>query len=129
MAFDLRDYRACGHPATMADIEAAEVVLAMPLGLEVRNYLTVIGRASGRSIDYFGLGADVPGPLNIVNRTLAIREAKHWTEGYVALAELPNGQYVMCDRSDRVYLTGVNEAGFVAGGMGLMAYMASTMAR
>ncbi|HRZ82494.1 MAG TPA: SMI1/KNR4 family protein [Candidatus Hydrogenedentes bacterium] len=84
------------------DVAHAEKTLGTLLAPELKRYLSQYGCLAYRYLEFYGLGVPKSSHINMTSRTIDLRK-----EGlplqYVAIADLDDGHYAICDTSGMVY--------------------------
>lgn len=88
--------------ANDAAIQAAEAQLAVRLAADLKTLWKTFGAISFKSIEIFGLGVSGSSHLNAVKRTFELRREAGFPASAVALEDLGDGHFAICDESGAI---------------------------
>lgn len=83
-------------------VNEAETRLAVAMPNSLRDYLTKYGALECRYLEFFGLGFSGSSYLNLITRTLELRE-DGLPNGYIVFQDLGDMHYAVCDTDGSVY--------------------------
>lgn len=99
------------RPASCDSIQAAQRVLNVPFGPQLKEYLTRYGYLGFGSVEFYGMNECQQLRSDLVTQTQYLHRYYPATVGYVAVENTGEGCYALVDRKDRMirYLTETGE--------------------
>lgn len=90
-------------PASLETVQAAQKKLGCVFGAMLKNYLTEFGYLSFGYFEMYGINERQKLNSDMVKSTEMLHEAFSVTRGKVAIENLGDGYYILCDNQDMVY--------------------------
>ena len=100
---EIADVEFCDAPASMVTIQTAQQELGCVFGKQLCSYLTDFGYLARAEKELYGINERQKCASDMVMTTKMLHEDFPQTRQYVAVENLGEGDYILCDSQDVVF--------------------------
>lgn len=97
------NFEICNKPASLELIEKAAKIMNVQLGKQVKDYLSVCGKLSFSFVELYGITEYKQLNSDLIQKTCSLHMNYPQTQGYVVIEDQGDGDYVLCDSSDKTF--------------------------